>query len=307
MGMLQQVWSRTGHGALAWTATDSLARDAPVVGSGCLTSMRGSASSRPTSVWIADPSVWPHLGWSVAWLRTTSASRSLLVVPSRSGPFAATRSVDGTVYPVSGVLRRSDQRLSAAPQEAFLILQDAASVAAACGARRGVFRRLDVSPPATLDRDGRSSSVRVVPTPGGMAYSAWRSGRRILLGATAGILLALVLITVGAASFWSAGQAPAWAIARLSGATWAVLRWQVLVEATWLLGPGLAVGSAATYALLRTATYYWGFPFPRGGLFAFSIVCVVVVTLGTLAVLLLGRMRRLSPMDGLREAREWRG
>lgn len=304
--MLRRVWESTTRGAYIWTKSDGAALGQPILGQACQLNLDAEgANGFRRSAWVMQASLWSSMGWQVHWMQQPVSPSTLLLVPPPRGQFRTHRLVGGERLPVAGLVRppRVNQRYQ--PPDAFLLLRDSITVVGWCGARLGVVRGLNILP--TMSPDVSPSQWRVISTPGSLAYSDWLATRRVLIGVMIGALIALFVITAAAAHFWAAGEAPAWAIARLVGCPWPLLRWQVAVESAWLLIPGLLVATIVNYALFDWLSRWYGFgTVPVGAFIAVTGSTLLVLGL-TLATLLYGRMRRLNPIDGLREAHEWHG
>lgn len=304
--LMRRVWENTPRGTYVWTRTDSAARGQTILGSACELKLdpEGVLFLR-RSTWVIPASLWPSMGWQIHWLSQPVSPSALLVVPPPRGAFRPRRNVGGELRAVAGLVLAPREDLGFRAQDAFLLVRDSLEVANICGSKRGVLRRVDA--PIASSRRPSFAMRKVIATPGSIAYSQWLTIRRILVGVVVGTMLAMFTITAGAAHFWAAGEAPAWAIARLVGCPWPLLRWQVAVESAWLLTPGILAATAATYAMFDQVMRLNGLGAAPVAAFVAVAAFVLLVLWITLASLLFGRLRRLNPMDGLREAREWLG
>lgn len=305
---LRAEWQRVGHGALLWTAVDT-SGSGRIVGEGCHMSVPVAAhASRVVPLWIASPTVWPLVGWQATPLpRATSPARMLLVPTNFYYPLVDAVVLHGTVLASAGQIRPPNGTWVGMPHDAWLLERDAETLRAVCAGRLGVFRLVDQMPGDAAMMNVAPLRLQLVHTPSNMALSAWRDAERVLVGVLIGACIALIVLAFAAAHFWAAGQAREWAVARLCGARWALLRWQVVVEAVWLLAPGIVAGAWGSSVVLRWSMRRMRFSTPPDFLFAAIALVIGAALLTVLGFLLWGRLRRLSPVEGLREAREWHG
>jgi len=304
---LRASWKTTGSGALIWTASDSLSRTEPVIARGCnILGRPSNDQSRRRDTWVVPASLWPLVKWRVTWLPRSRSSIDLLFVPTNHYlPFSPSYVIQGRGVPVAAQLSSPGAAFLAVGGESWLLVRDTDAAREYCGPSLGAIRRIDRQP--TPPRGVRPTEWQFIRTPGGVAYGAWKETSRILTGIAIGAVVALLILTAGAAHFWAAGQARGWAVARLCGASWPLLRWQVAGETVWLLGPGISVGTLVGGIGLGALLPALRLPAPSRAVLVGTPVAIFTTLLLTLALLLWGRMRSLSPMEGLREAREWRG
>lgn len=304
--IMRRGWESTPRGTYVWTQSDSAALGQPILGPACELKLdpEGVLSLR-RSTWVMPASLWPLMGWQIHWLNQPVSPSALLVEPPPRGAFRPRRNIGGELRVVAGLVLAPRKDLGFRAQDAFLLARDSFEVANICGPRQGVVRRFDGS--INNPRSPSAATRKVIATPGSIAYSQWLAIRRILVGVVVGTVLAMFAVTAGAAHFWAAGAAPAWAIARLVGCPWLLLRWQVALESAWLLMPGILTAAAATYAVFDKFMRSNGLGAAPAAAFVAVAAFVLLVLWITLASLLFGRLHRLNPIDGLREAREWLG
>lgn len=304
--LMRRVWESTPRGTYVWTKADSVARGQTILGPACeLTLDPEGALFLRRSTWVIPASIWPSMGWRIHWLSQAVSPAALLIEPPPRGAFRPRRIVGGELRSVAGLVLAPRANLGFRAQDAFLLARDSLEVVSICGPMLGVVRRVDALVAGSLSPT--SSRMKEIATPGSIAYSQWLVIRRVLVGVVVGTILAMFAVTAGAAHFWAAGEAPAWAVARLVGCPWSLLRWQVALESAWLLAPGILTATAVTYAMFDQYMRWQGLGPAPFTAFVTVAALVLLVLWVTLASLLFGRIRRLNPMDGLREAREWLG